>query len=335
MLARDKFELISQLEYIDLERLQADRNRCAHPSLVSEEQAYTPSAELARAHIHAAVTHSLQHAPAQGKYALDRLVKEVDSEFFPTEVPQAITAFSSGPLRKPRDSLTRNFTVVLIKRLIKEDNQSKERQRVVAALRAIAAIHPAQYNAALNDKLTPLLRTLEDGELLRATQFIERVPDCWQFIEENVRQRLTGFVTELPADALEDMGFLLVFEPLRTAAEERIQLATLAELKPLIFFDLPTKVADRLVTLYLQSKSFDQANVAAKELALYARDLTADHIRRIVLGAQKNEQILSSFELRTLLAALRVCKKIPQNEFDQLLNANGLSQYVPAAPQNA
>lgn len=58
-LARDKFELISPLEYIDLARLQADRNRCAHPSLTSDEQAYVPSAELARLHLHSAVTHLL------------------------------------------------------------------------------------------------------------------------------------------------------------------------------------------------------------------------------------------------------------------------------------
>lgn len=46
-LAKEKFELLSPIEYIDLERLQNDRNRCAHPSLTSDDQAYSPSAELA------------------------------------------------------------------------------------------------------------------------------------------------------------------------------------------------------------------------------------------------------------------------------------------------
>lgn len=332
-LARDKFELISQLEYIDLERLQADRNRCAHPSLNSDDQAYAPSAELARAHIHAAITHSLQHAPAQGKYALDRLTKEVGSEYFPTEVTQAVTALSSGPLRKPRESLTRNFTVVLVKRLLKDGVQGKERQRIVAALRAISTMHPAQYHMTLKEKLTPILRMLDDGELLRVTQFIERIPDCWQFVDEDVRQRLVNFVAELPADGLHDMDFLLTFDPLRVAAEKRVQFATRDELKPLLFFDLPQKLADRMVALYLQSKSFDQANEMAKELAMYATDLTLEHIRTIILGVQKNDQILYSFELATLLTELRARKKIPEAEFDALLNANGLSKYAPAAPQ--
>jgi hypothetical protein len=41
-LAKDQFELISHLEYIDLLRLQEDRNRCAHPSLVSQNQGFNP-----------------------------------------------------------------------------------------------------------------------------------------------------------------------------------------------------------------------------------------------------------------------------------------------------
>lgn len=34
VLARDKFEFLSQIEFIDLSRLADDRNRCAHPSQV-------------------------------------------------------------------------------------------------------------------------------------------------------------------------------------------------------------------------------------------------------------------------------------------------------------
>jgi hypothetical protein len=88
-IARDQFELISHLEHIDLSRLQEDRNRCAHPSLVSQDQAFAPSGELARLHLRSAVLHLLQHQPVQGKYALERLLNEVHSEYFPDAVPKA------------------------------------------------------------------------------------------------------------------------------------------------------------------------------------------------------------------------------------------------------
>jgi hypothetical protein len=334
-LARDKFELISHLEYIDLERLQADRNRCAHPSLVSEEQAYTPSAELARAHIHAAVTHLLQHQPAQGKYALERLMAEVESEYFPATPAQATVALSSGPLRKPRDSLARNFILLLLKRLLQEELTGKRKAQVVAALRAVCAMHPAHYASTLEEKLTPLFRTVSDADLLRCTQFLERVPDCWQFMGADVRQRIQNFVGALPTDGFNDLDFLLEFEPLKKFAEHRVGYANHVELMDLFFFDLPSKIADRLIEIFLRSGSFDEANELAKSLSSAATDLSADHVRRIVTGAQKNKQVLYSFELGSLLSTLRSRNKLPEAEFDALLHEHGLSKFAPASPQPA
>lgn len=107
-LARDQFEFFSPLEYVDLQRLQEDRNRCAHPSLVDETSPYRPSAELVRAHIVSAVDHVLRHPPAQGKFALDRLLTQIDSEYFPTKKQGALEALRVGPLTKARESLVRN-----------------------------------------------------------------------------------------------------------------------------------------------------------------------------------------------------------------------------------
>jgi hypothetical protein len=152
-LIRDKFELISHIEYVDLERLQFDRNRCAHPSLVSEDQAYSPSAELARAHIHAAVTHLLCHPPAQGKYALERLVRESSSQYFPDEINKAKIAFASGPLKRPRDSLVRNFIVILVKQFFEKEENYKQYARAAASLGAIKLMHPVVFQTTLQSKL--------------------------------------------------------------------------------------------------------------------------------------------------------------------------------------
>jgi hypothetical protein len=104
-LAQDQFALITPLEFMDLSRLQEDRNRCAHPSLITLDQGFDPSAELARLHIRSAVLHLLQHQPVQGKSALERLINEVNSEYFPRVPAKAAQALSSGPLKRPRDSL--------------------------------------------------------------------------------------------------------------------------------------------------------------------------------------------------------------------------------------
>jgi len=334
-LARDKFELISHIEFIDLERLQEDRNRCAHPSLISEDQVFAPSAELARAHLHSAVSHLLQHPPVQGKYALDRLVKEIDSEYFPESKDKAKISLASSPLRKPRESLVRNFVAVLIKKLLKEDGQWKYKRRVAAALNATLELHPQGYGAAFSEKLSPLLRFLEDSELKRIVDFFRLTTDTWQYVDGDVRQRLENFVSALPSELIEDIDFFLAFAPLRKQALSRISTATRAELKDAIFFDLPSEVADRFISIYLESPNYDHANEWAKHLELYASDFNENQILRIVTNAAKNDQILHSFELGSLLNILRSRKKISEENFDSLLKANGLSKYAPASPQPA
>jgi hypothetical protein len=332
-LARDKFELISHIEFIDLERLQEDRNRCAHPSLVSEDQVFSPSAELARVHLHSAVGHLLQHPPVQGKYALDRLLKEIDSEYFPDNKDKARVSLASGPLRKPRESLVRNFVVVLIKKLLKENVDWKHKRRIAAALDATFELHPRWHGAAFSERLSPLLRSLNDAELKRAITFFELINDTWQHVENDVRQRIENFVSALPSDLIDNIDFLLSFAPLRKQALSRVAVATHAELKDTIFFVLPSEVADRLITIYLDSQSFDQANEWAKHLAIHASDFNEDQIRRIVKSAANNGQVLYSFELGVFLNVLRSRKRISEEEFDGLLKANGLSKYAPALPQ--
>jgi len=332
-IARDKFELISHVEFIDLERLQEDRNRCAHPSLISEDQVFSPSAELARVHLHSAVSHLLQHPPVQGKYALDRLVKEIDSEYFPDNKDKAKVSLASGPLRKPRESLVRNFVVVLIKKLLKEDLDWKQNRRVAAALNATFELHPQGYSAAFSEKLSPLLRSLEDAELERVIAFFKLTTDTWQYVEGDIRQRIESFVAALPSNLIDDVDFLLSFAPLRQHTLSRIAIATREELIDTIFFILPSEVADRLITIYLESQNFDQANEWAKHLAIHVSSFNEEQIRRIVTSAAKNEQLLYSFELGALLNVLRSRKKIPEEEFDGLLKVNGLSKYAPASPQ--
>lgn len=103
--AREQFELLSPIEAMDIERLFEDRNRCAHPSMSSAYEPYDPSAELARAHIRNVVIHLLQQAPVQGKAALDRIVTDITSDYFPVNSKQAVEFFKNGPLVRARQPL--------------------------------------------------------------------------------------------------------------------------------------------------------------------------------------------------------------------------------------
>jgi hypothetical protein len=102
-----KFGFFDGQQLLDLHRLEADRNRCAHPTYQGSEQPYSPSAELARAHLVHAVRHVLAMPPVQGKSATASIVRLVESSLFPIDVEQAKVQLRLGGLDRPRDSLVR------------------------------------------------------------------------------------------------------------------------------------------------------------------------------------------------------------------------------------
>ncbi len=101
-MAKDEFELLSELEYDELSRLLNDRHKCAHPSMHDAMEPYRPTAEAARYHLCNAVDLFLQHPPAQGKAALDRLTSDLDRPFYPDSLADLETHLAPKQARNGR-----------------------------------------------------------------------------------------------------------------------------------------------------------------------------------------------------------------------------------------
>jgi hypothetical protein len=329
--ARDKFELISPLEFTDLERLQQDRNRCAHPSLAVDGEPFRPPAELARLHIRSAVMHFLQHPPVQGKAALERIVSEVESPYFPTDGDKAIIAFSSGPLKRPRKSLVSNFIVVLIKKSFTRDAEWKLRMRVFSALKATCTLHPAVFQETLKAKLSTLIRNQEDEVMTYVLQSTMKIPGAWDCLEADVYQRFKMYVENMPDDDLDTLEDLIDFDPLKKNARRRISLASISALQKALWFIPPREVIERFVDSYCSSKNFDGANNVGAELRSNASLLTLEDINKIVVEAGKNDQVASSYSFPTLLTSIVRAGKISQDNLEEALKANMLDIHVPIA----
>jgi len=326
-IARDKLELISHIEFMDLGRLQEDRNRCAHPSMTADGDIFNPPAELARVHIRTAVESLLQYPPAQGKYALEKLLADVNSDYFPTTEEKAITALKNSPLTKPRESLVRNFVIVLLKKLINEIEDYKERKRCISALRATKAMHGGIFEATISDKISELLRSLTDENFHKIIPIVRSYSEFWEYTDDDVRQKIINFTEMLPPENIDDLDYLLDFKPLEEAATKRARKATFNELKDTAFFYLHSILADRIIDLYLKSKTYDQANTRGALIASYASDYTPEQVERIIRGAGANDQIEYSFELGTVINSLRQRKKLNIGKFDELLEESGLGKY--------
>ncbi|AUC87027.1 hypothetical protein CW735_01485 [Alteromonas sp. MB-3u-76] len=325
---RDKLELISQVEFIDLERLQEDRNRCAHPSMTADGEVFNPSAELARMHVRSAVEHLLQYPPAQGKYALDSLSSEVESEYFPTDIKKAVVAFESSPLNKARDSLVRNFTVVLLKKLINDPKDYKEIYRLSTALNAVGVIHRDIYRNTLSEKLSHILRALEAEKLDRIIPLISYVEDSWHHLQADVRQKFQSYVENLPKDKLENIDVFLSIKDLKSFAEKRLRRATRAELDEPLFFIVPSQVSDRIIELYSESRRYEQANNFASTVIRYAGDYSKEQIQKLIIACGENDQIENSFEIGSVINALRKNETVTDEKIDEWLQEADLNKFT-------
>ena len=325
---KDNLELISPVEYVDLERLQQDRNRCAHPSMTEDGNSFNPSAELARMHIRAAVEHLLQYPPAQGKYALDSLLSDVDSEYFPIDLEKAVVAFENSPLKKARNSLIRNFTIVLLKKIVEKAKDYKQTNKLSNALNAIREIHRIPYSKTLKGKLSSIVRGIEPGDLDRAIPLIEKVKDSWFYLEADVKHKFESYVENLPKENFDSINLFLSNEELKAAAIKRLRKATRIELDELKSSKIPLEVSDRIVALYSKSGSFDNANFFASTIIRHARDFTKEQIERIINACGENSQIKGSFEVKRVIGALRRNEHVSDEEVDVLLLAADLKEFV-------
>jgi hypothetical protein len=305
-LAKNRFELISHMEYVDLDRLQYDRHRCAHPSQTAYGEVFTPAAELARLHIRNAVDHLLQHEPAQGKSALEGLVNLIDSNSFPTDQTRALEVLAGTPLRRARAALVRNLTVILVKRLLREENKYPQEVRRQRALLCIYRLRPAEWLTAVQEHVTPIVRSLSsDDELVRACELMYLDPAFADAFERDQVVRLEEFVARLPKEKFLTLHSVFDSGPLLAAATRRASWMSLDDVAQFDFLGLPRVVRRRVINAYSASANFDQANAWGKIIEGEPRSFNEEEIGEILRASLENQQIYGSFQLRRTIAAIR------------------------------
>ncbi|PVV21094.1 MAG: hypothetical protein B6D74_12205, partial [gamma proteobacterium symbiont of Ctena orbiculata] len=268
--AKDRYEFISPYEHLDLSRLMEDRHRSAHPSMNSVEEVYKPTAEMARLHIRNAITAMLQYPPVQGKAALDSIKKDLESDYFPTSSDEAQKVLKSGPLGMPRDSLVRNLTIVLVKRLLLEDLSDKPHAQTCAALNAVREMHPEMATDVLKEKLSSVAGSVSDDRYHVAVKFLALIPDTWQFLDDGVRAKTENYANTMEGDqVVNGFGYALRVQEISEQVEARIPELSdeeLIEVSRTFSEELPEKLADRALERYANATSWNDANWLANKL---------------------------------------------------------------------
>jgi len=326
--AKDRVELISALEHEDLKRILKDRHRCAHPTLNAEGEQYAPPAELARLHIHSAVTHLLQHEPAQGKFALERILKQIRSDYFPTRPREVLNAFQNSPIRRARRSLVNNLISVIIKDLLLEDLKDyTTASKLTSSLHALHTLHRNIYETRCSEILSRIIGRVDDEKLYHVVDNISRFPYAWESLDYTQRERLKAYVLALPTADFSLVDDVLSFSPLRDEAVKRVKRASIDDLETVFVFVMPKEVIDRCIELYHESRRFDEANRVAKIIKTFALDFSKEQIQTLLSRLAANDQIKGSFEFPKVLEKIRAVASNRSVSFDELLRDSGLEEY--------
>ena len=334
--AHKKLEFIDGQQLIDLERLQDDRNRCAHPTFRRDAVPYQPSGEIARAHLCHAMTHLLQQPPVQGRAALSELRRILSSDYFPRDAAQAKKELEEGIFVRPSAGFIRGAIDEILHGFFQEGDSYYHHTRAPAALAAIVEITRAASEPRLVEQLRRILPRLPDNELPYVIVLVVRIPECGRALTDVHYQKLRSL---LQNGALPDIGPL--FEPsskvpqLESAVRDRIKTLTVEELAARVKSGLREAAIEQAVTFYCSCGSWDRANYVTDSLILPLLPyLKREHIEKIIRSPGDNRSDLpGSHGFHQFLEKVRAERIIDADELDSLLRTHALEAYIPDAPE--
>ena len=339
-IARDEFELFGLLAYQDLSRLREDRHRCAHPSMLDPDTDYQPVPELARCHMVNAVTHLLQHGPAQGKAALDRLMVVLDQVYFPKSIDELVVHLEHGPLGNPRTSLVQNFVIVLLKQYFAEpaeppDNlleairyRSRLEQaasRTVWTLAAVLRMHREVALEAFKMKLDGLVAQAADVRLSAFLLLAATISDAWLFLSPAQQNRIKRYVREMPTVDFESaLKAAWSIPSVQSEARELIfsnnNWSALAKVD-----EPPAEWIQIAIDNMSKASNWEEANPPRVFLRAVAHLITEEQTKALLRAASQNTDLQSSWGVKDTLAALFRSSNMGPERVKALIEDAGLT----------
>lgn len=330
-------DLISALELVDLERLSQDRNRCAHPSLLVDGETYAAPAELARLHVRNAVHHVMAQEPAQGKAALELLIREVESDYFPRTLEETQSILRSSALRRPKEALFSNFVAILLKSyLLKSPEAEAGLVKYLNALKVAKEMHPALWESALVANFSRCAARCETAsEMSRVLGLLTEFGlDAWEALSEAQQIRVGTFVESLPPQHLRLLRNLKVPD-LVSRMNARIASLRTVDLRTVSPFDtVPSSVFDRCVKLLRNAPGSQSAAEIVQFLIDHSDELSPAFVAEFLVATEQTQAIRRCGDRNQLYEALMLRSDFEADEIRNLilLSTDYLRFYKPDPP---
>ncbi|MEU1889139.1 hypothetical protein ABZ491_27090 [Micromonospora rifamycinica] len=324
----ESLQLFGKRERDELARLKEDRNLCAHPAYVTEEDLFNPSAELVRLHLQVAVDNLLAHGPIVGKRAIDRFKVEVQGNSFLSDDAKLKVYLWESYLRRGSVSFLRNFVKFLSKAALSEDVELHLRRRHVRALIAVHELRPGEVEVQLKDFLRNRQLGFSEDELLRFVGGLLRVPCVPALLEESVGHRIEEMLRERPiVDLLigEELFTEIPPEPFGSYLADRLpDAASYGNSAIFGMIGVPdVRLFGRLLEEFKAAGSYPYCAQVASWFTAMSPSLDAEKVGRILEVARLNDQaygsVLTRRELERLKWATAAHSGAPElfNAFDE------------------
>lgn len=305
----DPLYFISPQEKQDLERLQEDRHKCAHPAYRRSGIIYQPSFELARAHMINAVDHLLAQPPMQGRTIVAEILAEMALPSFPTKPDRLKEFLSERVTRSSKATSIRSLVAVLLKEVLNGPGPelTGKGRVIVAVLATLAELDNAAWVSAGKDTLGRASAAFPDDGFRRLVSLLRVRPEAYEWLNSSIKQRFLTWIEKQDASTLINANaFSLISLPeLGDTLLSTVKNGTESFQREV----LESYVDPEFVTLAIKrvgnAGSFDSANrMVATILQPYKELFELDDVRLLLELAAENFQLTHSRGMISFLTDL-------------------------------
>ncbi|PEN12745.1 hypothetical protein CRI94_12010 [Longibacter salinarum] len=262
-----------------------------------------------------AVDHLLSREPLQGAEALDRIMRDIRSDYFPGEQESAVRRLKATPIRHARKSLISSVVDITLKDALLDLNRYDQSQEilnrcvVLKALPEVADSHPVRD--IIVSKSTKVLDRMDDVQLGRFVFMCGGIDYIFPSIG-NKQQRITDYLQNIdvtPSGKDEtvwrplslvhpDLLFALKVRQLRDLAMQRIKgegPKAIAEAAPYLPENMEWEgfhsLAETVVDDFVNASSYFETERYGKVVVQFIEHFDEVQMRRLLSSLRTNDQV--------------------------------------------
>ena len=306
----ESFELLSPIERKILERLNEDRNLCAHPSMIGEGIPFEATAELARYHLTNVIDFVLSKPPVQGKAALDNMFKKLDSDYFPIERNEIKIVLLEGPLGRAKESLNRQFFKRVFYKYISSEGSSLTREKYQNTLVVFWELNKDIVEIEFSKYTQNIFDDNKKDTFFNICNLLANIPTLYPSLSELNKSKIRNYVLQDAPVYL--LSLLNSVNDLGAVIKQRIDCLGDVELFEFIlkYPDTSYKLdnlrysIDKVIEHFGKSGGYRESEDRFKNILNLGHILTENNINEIIEVSLKNHQIREAFGLGDLYVHL-------------------------------